>query len=422
MRGAAGIVVVYVLALVLIPSRYTISGYDLTLAMLVSVVAGLAWFARFVTVGSDVASGPVGRALILFGSVTIVSYLVTVAGPSPVAAISAADRRLVAVVGLLAVAFVMIDGIRTGADIERVITALVAAGAVAAAIGILQFVTESVWVGSLRPPGFTSTGPVGFILERSGVPRVAGTARHPIEFGLVMAMLLPFAAHRAVCAPTNTRRVGAYVSAGLMTVALVMSLSRSAVLALVAVVAVLLPSWPRGRRVAFVVWSALGFCALTLAAGDLMESQREALFGDAAEGSNQARTTAAGEAFDLFAEQPVIGQGLGGIQDLVVDNQYLQTLAESGLIGFVSLLVLLNAVLLSVRRIRATTAEPAARDLARCLAASLAAFAVGSFALATLVYPTTAGLLVVVAGLTGALYRSVAAPATEQPELADVVL
>lgn len=411
---AAALIVVYVVALVVLPSRYTIGVYALTVSMLVSVVAGLLWFAGFMRPwGTQLMTAPAGRGLLLFVCATLLSYSVATVQPIATGSMAGADRRLVALLGAAAVALLALDGIRTRRALDRVVGALVAVGAVIAAIGIVQYLSGNELASALRPPGFSSDRSVSFIFTRAGHRRVAGTARHPIEFGIVCAMLLPLALHLGAHAKRAAARRWSLVAAALMAIALPMALSRAAVLAIIAALVVLVPMWSASRRTGVLVAVAAAAWALSAFTPGLLSTLSDLFFGDSAAGSDQARTQSAEASLDLFASSPVLGQGLGTVQGLIIDNQYLATLVESGLVGIGALLLLLNGAVRSARLARSSTHDPVLRHLARTLVAVVAAFAVASTGLATLVFPVTAGLLMLVVGLAGALHTVVREASTE---------
>lgn len=411
---AGAIIAVYVVALVLLPSRYTLDVYALTVAMLVSAIGGLLWFALFTqSPGTQLTRAPAGRGLLIFLCLTLVSYFVATVQPIASGAVGGADRRLVGLLGAIAIALLALDGIRSRRALDGVIGALVVAGAIIATIGIVQYLSRHELATSLRPPGFSSGGPVSFIYSRAGHRRVAGTARHPIEFGIVCAMLLPFALHLANYARRAVARRWSLVAAVLMAVALPMALSRAAVLAVAAALVVLVPAWTPSRRLRTLVGSVLTLWLLSAITPGLLSAMWGLFFGDTAGGSDEARAQSAELSLDLFASSPMLGQGLGTVQGFIIDNQYLATLVESGIVGMIALVLLLNGAVRSARMARRATDDPALRHLAHSLVAVVVAFAVAGTGLATLVFPMTSGLLLLVVGLAGALHTVVRSAATD---------
>jgi O-antigen ligase len=110
----------------------------------------------------------------------------------------------------------------------------------------------------------------------------------------------------------------------------------------------------------------------------------------------------------VFVEQaPISGRGFGTFLPSyhILDNQYLMTAIEAGLLGVTALVLLLLTGVFTARGVRRRIKDPDARDLAQCLAAS-AAVAVCTFATYDeLSFPMSTGLTFLVLGAIGALWR-----------------
>ena len=70
-----------------------------------------------------------------------------------------------------------------------------------AAIGIFEYYSGINVTNYIHIPGLSNNGDYTSLLDRSGFNRPSSTAVDPIEFGVVMAMLLPLALHQAVTSP-----------------------------------------------------------------------------------------------------------------------------------------------------------------------------------------------------------------------------
>ncbi len=411
--GPVAVLSTFAVVLLCIPSAYRFGSYAMTAAMVVGLLAMALWIGGLVVPDHDIALGssPAQRGVLVALSLTIVSYFVATVQPLEAVAARAADRRLIGLLAVVGVALLSADGIRDRQALYRVLGVVVAAGGAMALIGILQYLTDIDVARSLRPPGFAAEENNTFVFARAGLQRVASTTRHPIEFGVVCAMLLPITLHLAAHAGSTVARRASLLAAFLLGVALPMALSRSGVLASIAVLVVVIPGMPAVRRWRFIAGAGLMAAVVVLLAPRTLTTLGELFFGDAATGSNEARSLAAQEAIDRFADRPWLGQGFGTLHDLIVDNQILVTLVESGVLGIVTLVALLNGALLAVRRARQSTDDEALRDLGRAFVAVIVAVAVGSVGLSTLNYPITSGLLFLTIGLSGALYRIAAADA-----------
>jgi polysaccharide biosynthesis protein PslJ len=405
--GPEGVLSAYVVLLVLIPSAYTLGSFAITAAMVVGLVAAAMWLGGVLLPDRTTAVGPEAarRGVLVYTALMFVSYFVAMRRALDDTAAGSADRLLVGLLSVVGVSLLAVDGLRDRAAVYRLLGVLVASGGAVALIGILQYSADFDLASRLRPPGFAVDAGSGFVYARAGFDRVAGTARHPIEFGIVCAALLPIALHMTAHAARAAGRRASMLVAGMLGLALPMTLSRSAVLAAAVALAITLPGFPAVRRWRLIAGVAVVMWSVTLLAPGILTTVRDLFFGDAAAGSNDARSEATREAIDLFADKPWFGQGFGTLQGIIVDNQLLVTLVESGIIGIVALVALANGAVFALRTARRDTDDAALRDLGLTLIATVAAVAVGSSGLATLVYPTTSGLLFLSIGLAGAVHR-----------------
>ncbi len=404
--NADSILTLYAVALLVLPSVYTIGSFSLTAAMLVAMLAGLVW-ANGLAQGAHTAlvSTPAGWGLLGFSFTLLVGYVVAMVSPMAPNVVSAADRRLVGAAAAIAAALLAMDGLTSRQALGRVERAIVYAAATMAAIGIVQYTTAWDPATFLRMPGFGSGGARGFVFNRQGLTRVAGTARHPIEFGIACAVVLPLAIHSAGAAPRRGQRRASALAAVLFVVAIPMSLSRASLLSLTAVViAMFVMENPRHRRnMALAGLAVLGGFAVLLPG--LLETSRNLFTTDLATASDQARLRSGEVAYEQFSSAPVLGDGLGSLQGLIVDNQYLVTLAETGLLGMAGLVALGGGAVLSLTAARRATADPQLRRLAASLIATISGLVVGAAGLSILSQGMLAGLTVFVVGLAGAVHR-----------------
>jgi O-antigen ligase len=406
------VLTVYVLLLVVFPSAYTLGAYDITPAMIVGLLAGLLWFGSrclepYLEVGSR--SSPARRGVLGLLAATFISYYVAMSRPLGDVLVGSADRKMVALLAVVGVALLACDGIRNRAELYRVLGVIVAAGAALAAIGILQYTVGFDLASRLRPPGLAVEGSGAFVYTRGGLARVAGTARHPIEFGIACAMILPVAAHLSWFAPTPRGRLGAKIAATLLAIAIPMALSRSAVLGVLAAALVVTVGWQLVKLVKVVVAGSIVAWVTSWMAPGVLPALESLFLSDAADPSDAARERSRQEALTLIRERPLFGRGVGTLQGIIVDNQYLATLVESGVFGLLAVALLLNGAILAARRSRVADDERS-RDLAFTVISVVAAFLAGSLGLATLIYPLPAGLLFVTAGLAGAAHRIARTP------------
>jgi O-antigen ligase len=100
----------------------------------------------------------------------------------------------------------------------------------------------------------------------------------------------------------------------------------------------------------------------------------------------------------------------------VIDNQYLMSALETGLVGVAALLVFLLSGWVLARRARKVATSEETRHLAQCLAASSAVAIFGFGTFDAFSFPMIANVMFLLLGLTGALWRLQTRPApTSQP-------
>jgi O-antigen ligase len=110
----------------------------------------------------------------------------------------------------------------------------------------------------------------------------------------------------------------------------------------------------------------------------------------------------------FIAHHPWFGQGFQTFFPqtyFFVDNQYLTSLIETGVVGALALLTLFVTGWLTARSARLAAVDAQTRDLAQCLAASVAAAAVSFGTFDGLEFSIAPGLCFLLLGCVGAAWR-----------------
>lgn len=408
--AVAGLVVVIEF---LLPARLVVAG--LGAAGRPSLLLGLglliAYVASWLMPGAltSRARHPLRRAVLAWSIALLMAYFFGVARTLTSPELSGADRALLQCFALIGIALAVSDGTANRERLNAVLKMLVGAGTFMATLGVLERLTGSSFAASIALPGLVANGEIITAAERGeGQTRIASTAGHYIEFGVVAALILPIAIHFALhSAGAWRRRVFAACSAILLVAGLI-SVSRSPIVTLAAVSAVMLIPFTWRQRFNAAV---LGAAVLTLAwitVPGLVGTIRSLFTNATADPSVQGRLTDYSIAALLIRDRPWFGRGPGTFspeQYILLDNQWLGTLIEAGLVGFLALFTLFFvAVALAVGAARHAHAS-ADRNLGFAIASALVGSIVASFLFDSLFFSKFAIVSFVLIGSAGALWR-----------------
>ncbi|MGN6331334.1 MAG: O-antigen ligase family protein [Motilibacteraceae bacterium] len=403
-RGdAVTFLTVFAVLLLLVPSRLVFAplGGSGSPALMLAVT-GLVWWGHAVLTRAPALhpSRPARWVAAGWTAAVGASYVVAMSRPIDAVEVRAADRGILSVLALLGVLLVAADGIPTAERAERLLRRLVGLAGVVACVAVLQFFTGLDLVSYIRIPGLSADGYLVAMETRNGLNRPSATATHPIELGVVLAVVLPLALHFALRA-TAGRRTVPVLSVLVISLAALMSVSRSAVLASAVALAVFLPGLPRRQRRYTLLALPLVLVAVRLAAPGLIGTLRGLFTQIGSDPSAGSRTGA----YDIVApyiwQRPLFGRGFNTFLPSyhILDNQYLMTLIDTGIVGLSALLSLFVAAFLCAAS--AATRWPVhseRRGLARAVAAAVAAAAVGFLTFDALSFPMCAGLAALMIG------------------------
>ncbi|MGE5763231.1 MAG: O-antigen ligase family protein [Mycobacterium leprae] len=411
-RDSLGLLTVYALVLVGMPAEFVVQqlGSSGGLAPMLGIGALLWWLAASVASTRPVLhpAQPVRTMLWLLAFATLASYAVAALGGLPADQLRGADRGLLALASWLGVALVANDLLRSVESVQRLLRRVVVLGSALAVLAIVQFATGWSLVEALRLPGLSANRTLEFIGERSSFRRVAGTTSHPIELGMVLAVVFPLALQAAFTA--TRRRLCWGIAALTIAVAIPMSVSRSAILALAVAGVVLWCTWSAPRRIGALLVVPVFLVTMRAAVPGLLGTIKSLFLHLSSDPSIQGRTDDYQVVGRLIDQSPWLGRGFGTFlpQDFfILDNQYLGSLVETGIVGMTALIGLFVVLFFTARGIRRATDDPVLRELAQALAASTLAVGVGYAAFDRLGFSTITGLLFLLAGCTGALWRLV---------------
>jgi O-antigen ligase len=277
-----------------------------------------------------------------------------------------------------------------------------------ASLGLFQFVTNQSWVDRLTIPGLTVNNGLFGVQEREGFTRPAGTAIHPIEFGVVLAMLLPLVLARAGLATQELERTSLQLrrwgAAMVVAAAIALSSSRSAFVCAAVGVAMVLPRLDRRAR--WVVASGAGVLAVFVfvMVPGMLGSMLGLFTGIETDTSALSRVDSYGVALTFLARAPVLGRGFATFSPSyrIFDNQYLLSAVELGLVGVGLLVALFLGAIVVGSRVARTNTHNRLGLLSQGLVGGVATGATGFALFDALSFPMVPGLLFMLIGLVGA--------------------
>lgn len=413
----AAVLTVYAAFLFLVPAHLVVPGVGASGRPPVVIgILGLAWLGAAVIVPEiPNARGrqPLRIAMFVFAASFVMSYVSAYTRILPPIEERALFRGMIVVAGSIGAALLAADGIGSKQRLETLLRRTTWFAAAVAVMGMVQFFTGFDIAALIRVPGLVPNTEVSFFGEERFYQRVAGTAMHPIEFGVVMAMMLPIALHFAII-DRHLDPLRRFLPLVLIAAVVPMSVSRSGTLAAGVALAMLIPTWHSPLRERAIVLGA-GFLVLMRAAVPGLLGTIKALFVNLFnDPSTTGRTEDYGMVGPYIAESPWFGRGFYTFlpdRYFTLDNQYLLSLVDSGLLGLVAVLGLFVVGISLARGARRRSEDFATRDLGQALAASLMATAVTFATFDAFSFPMVTGLTFLLLGCAGALWRLTGGPA-----------
>ncbi len=411
---AVAVLSVYITLLELVPSSWTLPslGAAGTPANIYALMALMWYLASWLAGRMLPARGTRAVRLALLGfSISVLLSYVALAQSSraPIALeTQAADRGLI---GLAAWTGIVVISSGAITDLDRLQTLLrrmVIFGAVIGAIAIVEFETRTDLLASVHIPGLRANSDISGLMVRGAFTRPSSTAAHPLEMAGVLAMLLPFAIQQALDPRLRDKsRWRRWLPVALIGGALPMSVSRTSIIGLIVVLAVLLPTWKPNRR-----WPALGVVAigvgvLKLAVPGLVSTMItlfSAFFGSGDNSTNARAMDYAGVA-QYIKERPFFGRGYHTFIPQMyryTDNQYLLAVVEIGVVGALSIIMLYVVGIRCARLGRKLWVDEATRELGQSFVAAMAVGLVVSATFDSLGFPMFAGVALLLLGCSGA--------------------
>jgi hypothetical protein len=408
---ATSLLTVYIVLLIAIPSKLVIGplGGAGTPAQIIGLLGAFwyLWFRVQRHEHQDFGRQPVRTATLLFAAAVCASYVAAMIRPINQSEISTADLGLVGLIGWVGIIVVANDGIVSVERLFVLLRRVAAMGGALAALGIVQFFSGEPLTNYIDIPGLSVNTAFSGVAAREGFTRPAGTAVHPIEFGVVLVAILPIA---LACAMTMRDRpwIRRWFPVIAIGTAIPLSISRSAIVGAIVCLAVLLPAWPKSSR-RWMYAAVVGMLVVFFTTIPGFLGTLTGLFtGIGSDTSAASRTGSYAIAWEFIQRSPVIGRGFSTFLPSywILDNQYLGLVIETGIVGLLTWIgLLLTGFWSALWAGRRPTGDPRLRQTGHALAASIAAIAVCNALYDLLAFPMSAGILFLMLGLSGALLR-----------------
>lgn len=407
---AGFLLTVYLVCLFAIRSQFVVGplGSMGAPALLVGV-AGAAWWAFYHLqrpLGTRYGAQPLRVAVLVVMVAFLFSFVAAMHRPISAEESSTAVAGMASLVSLAGITLLVSDGIPSRARFDQLLSRLVLAAMLLAALGVAQFVTNEPLWSAVKIPGLRENLAGGGLALRNGFARPAGTATHPIEFGAVLTTMLPMAiTHARFRSRRGDHRW--WIGVAVMGLGIVIAISRSALLCAVVGLAILAMGWGRRERRALLVGVFTLVAMVSLAIPGMMGSLRGLFLGAAEDNSVSSRTGSYRIAWEFFVRSPVFGRGYSTFlpRYRIFDNEYLLLLVEVGALGVIAVLGLLLAGMWSARRARVLSTDPKTAETGQALMAGIAAGALGLALFDGLAFPLSTGVLFLLLGFAGALRR-----------------
>ncbi|HMM93451.1 O-antigen ligase family protein [Phycicoccus sp.] len=410
-RDALTVLTLVVILVYLLPENYVLVGPLRSTgnpALLAGLLALALWAAgRVLGLVQCRAGHPVRWVVLGYALVSLTAFAAGTTRILNDMEASGAIRAVFPVLAVIGIAMFAVDGLESRHRVELLLRRLVSVALVASLVGILEFSSTTFSYRDLMHlPGLTTTTQI-INDTRSGFSRIDGAAAHPIEYAVALACLAPLALHFALYDDRRGRRLLAAASLTAILLVNPMTVSRSGLLTLAVGLGVYAAHLSGRQRVNLMVLGAIGLVLFRSAVPGLLGTLRSLVFIGNTDPSIQGRTEDYAKVPGLLQDHLVFGRGLGTFDPLAyfyLDNQYLGSLLEGGLVGLAGLVAVFVVGVGIARGVRHRSTDPSLRSLGQALAGSIAGLAAAAGTFDELSFKQTGFTLFLLLGAAGALW------------------
>jgi hypothetical protein len=327
----------------------------------------------------------------------------------PVTALEAAgtQRAPIGVVAGIGIALLAADGLSDRERLDAVLQRLVFLATFEALLGFIQFLHPSFNLGFLQLPGLrTNNDAISGI--RADFSRAHSTAAHPIEFAVLVSSLVPLALHYVRFARSRNAKVFFGVAIVVLLSSMPTTVARSGVVATAVGVGVYAVEWSNRGRLNALALGLIGGGIFRATFPGLLGTLKSLFFVGTKDPSISSRTDTYAQLPGLLSGHWFIGRGIGTFQPaqyFFLDNQYLGTLLEEGIVGILAMVAILVGGMCLARGARKWSLDPATRSLGQAIAASLAALTATAATFDEFGFRQTFFVVLLLVGCAGALWK-----------------
>lgn len=407
---AVRLLTIYSVLLFLIPATLIFAplGGEGTPALVFSVCVFFWFLASWISGRIEPSGGGrlVRMAMLVFAVAVLASFVAAMTRDISQPEVLAADSGLVWLASGVGLVVVASEAIYDYDRLEVLLRRLVVLGSVIGVVGILQ--SRGIDLTKvIRIPGLTvNSQDVIALMGRSGFVRPQSTASQPIEFSVVMAMLLPLAVQQAFH-KSDGGRFSRWAPVVLIGFAGALTVSRSALIGIGVGLLVLVPTWTLRRMLGAVGVLIISAGLLRFVSHGLITVFANLFQGifNGQDSSVNARVADYSGVAQYIAQRPIFGRGFGTFLPQLyryTDNMYLLAIVEIGVIGVLAVLFLFLSGIQSAALGRRRATQPRQREIGQALVASIAVAMVTSATFDSFTFPMFSGLFFMLLGCCGA--------------------
>lgn len=356
-RDAALLLCGYLALLLLLPARLVLPGFGAIggPATLYGLFL-LLWWGSGVFVrglGFVRASNLIRMAFFGMLGVYLVSYGLSPLRLRTALESSGADRDLITLLASAGVLLVAADGLRSKEQVHRVLNFFVTLMAIVAGIALIQVLFKWDPVQYMRLPGLIANDEIGTFKSRSAFLRPYSTTGHPIELAVLLSVAFPLALHFAMVKEKAPGSLYRWVRVGLILGGAFIAISRSGILGIAVGSIVLFFTWSWRARANAAVLGVLFLGAMQALVPGIVGTLVSLVAGASDDPSIHGRLEDFANIERMLPDTWLIGLGLGtwSVEEyFVLDNEFLRTLMEVGVVGLFALAFLIGMVVVTLSR------------------------------------------------------------------------